>query len=634
MHLYSCQHHLMNYLNLDGIKTDNKKRSIKKNNVKSLLVKPKQEFVREQVICEICPILDLTTSSSELRSHRVKKHKNGEQFDCPHCDKKFDRNWNNLLHHISSNHPEHYEKKFFCQICDEYFIFSCTYLRHKRTAREQKIHICNLCENESATKCALNEHMILKHDSGGAKFTTMQESVPEQVICEICPILDLTTYSYQLRSHKIKKHKNGNQYCCPHCDVKLDSKLVWSSLLRHVSSTHSDKYEKKYACKICDKSFIFSFLHSHHEKFAHADKKHVCDTCRNNFTSLWRLKEHILLKHNSEGATKLFCEKCGFSTISKVNLRRHMDARHNKEKHKKCPYCEFSSLHNQKVHVHIDINHPEKEDNNFLCNKCDRAFTYKASFSDHSKYKCIHSDYYLNDRKKQAKKHIMKKRKLTNPILFQCDYCYEVIKATTSNLIKKHYKLHHRGQPIIAENQEKFECSNCDDVFLFEDELNRHRNLAHGIKTERNYCPQCKMSYVELHTCQKGGETWPPKNKGLKYPCDRCSKTFSSKSHLIKTDHEKQLDFECTTCSKKVGSKTQLSNHIFRCHSQVPCEICNKEIANPYDLKKHKLIVHKDTTGVWLCESCPKSAFFTKSMFVKHMKEKHKHLVDIKGLDC
>ena len=134
------------------------------------------------------------------------------------------------------------------------------------------------------------------------------------------------------------------------------------------------------------------------------------------------------------------------------------------------------------------------------------------------------------------------------------------------------------------------------------------------------------MSYVELHTCQKGGETWPPKNKGLKYPCDRCSKTFSSKSHLIghiKTDHEKQLDFECTTCSKKVGSKTQLSNHIFRCHSQVPCEICNKEIANPYDLKRHKLIVHKDTTGAWLCRRCPKSAFFTKSKFDQHMKDKH-----------
>merc|ERR1712166_240247 len=70
-------------------------------------------------------------------------------------------------------------------------------------------------------------------------------------------------------------------------------------------------------------------------------------------------------------------------------------------------------------------------------------------------------------------------------------------------------------------------------------------------------------------------------------------------------------------------SKAKLSNHIFNCHSQFTCDICNKVIANPYDLKRHKLSVHKDTTGVWLCESCPKSAFFTKSKFDRHMKENH-----------
>jgi DNA-directed RNA polymerase subunit RPC12/RpoP len=107
------------------------------------------------------------------------------------------------------------------------------------------------------------------------------------------------------------------------------------------------------------------------------------------------------------------------------------------------------------------------------------------------------------------------------------------------------------------------------------------------------------------------------------------AKMFSSKRHLIghiKTEHEKQFDFECSTCGKKVASNTKLLNHILQCHSQVKCEICNKEIANPYDLKRHKLAVHKDTTGVWLCGSCPKSVFFNKSKFDKHMKDKHGQL--------
>jgi hypothetical protein len=175
--------------------------------------------------------------------------------------------------------------------------------------------------------------------------------------------------------------------------------------------------------------------------------------------------------------------------------------------------------------------------------------------------------------------------------------------------------LYHGSKPILDENHEKFKCSHCRDIFLFEHEFDRHKNLAHGIKTDKNYCARCKESYVETHKCQKEGQH-----------CDQCGKSFSSKTNLdghIKVEHDKILDFECTVCGKKVGSNAKLLDHMFRCHSQVTCEICNKEIANPYDLKRHKLIVHKDTTGAWLCRRCPKSAFFTKSKFDQHMKDKH-----------
>ena len=50
-------------------------------------------------------------------------------------------------------------------------------------------------------------------------------------------------------------------------------------------------------------------------------------------------------------------------------------------------------------------------------------------------------------------------------------------------------------------------------------------------------------------------------------------------------------------------------------------------------MTRHKFAAYKDTTGVWLCESCPKSFFFTKSKFDKHMKENHSSLsITAKGL--
>ena len=67
-----------------------------------------------------------------------------------------------------------------------------------------------------------------------------------------------------------------------------------------------------------------------------------------------------------------------------------------------------------------------------------------------------------------------------------------------------------------------------------------------------------------------------------------------------------------------------LKNHVRKTHTEhVYCDICDKKISNPLELRRHKVFVHKETKGAWLCVECPKSAFFSKSTFDKHMKSKH-----------
>ena len=299
-----------------------------------------------------------------------------------------------------------------------------------------------------------------------------------------------------------KMYKNGGLWYCNDCDYKTPNK---SHCYEHVEAKH--------------------IVHG----------GYTCQICGNHYDRNEQLKEHILLKHNFKEATKLFCDKCDYSTISKIILRRHIHSIHSKEKHKKCQHCEYTSPLNTKLHIHIDVNHPEKEEKNFLCEKCDKSFIYKATFTDHTKYKCKYSDY-SEKRKEQKTKSQLKGKKLTKSKLFKCDYCDQALKATTSNKVNEHYNLKHCGKPIVYENHEKFVCSNCNDVFLFEDEFNCHTNLVHGIKTERNYCPKCKLSYVENQTCQKD-------NRGIgSNPCDKCNKTFSSRQYLIshiKTEHDK-----------------------------------------------------------------------------------------------
>merc|ERR1719361_750501 len=126
-----------------------------------------------------------------------------------------------------------------------------------------------------------------------------------------------------------------------------------------------------------------------------------------------------------------------------------MNHRHNLEKHKKCPYCEFKSLERRKLHIHIDNNHSEREDKNFLCEKCNKSFIYQFTYDDHSKYKCKYSEYYQStekQRKEKSQRQYAKKR-----IILNCDYCDKVIKTSTSLVIKKHYEINHPGKPLIAE---------------------------------------------------------------------------------------------------------------------------------------------------------------------------------------
>ena len=91
----------------------------------------------------------------------------------------------------------------------------------------------------------------------------------------------------------------------------------------------------------------------------------------------------------------------------------------------------------------------------------------------------------------------------------------------------------------------------------------------------------------------------------------------------MKTVHEKEKSHLCEPCGKYFADEDILKNHIYQSHSKVTCPQCNKLILNKMYLKKHLVWEHGLLDGAFICEICPKTVFFQKFHYRKHMKVKH-----------
>ena len=87
-------------------------------------------------------------SRQELKLHNFEEHKNNKEHLCPYCDFDAKSKINKLKRHIELSHPEHGEKKFFCDDCDDTFFFEISYKTHRiqKHGAERPSPKCEICD--------------------------------------------------------------------------------------------------------------------------------------------------------------------------------------------------------------------------------------------------------------------------------------------------------------------------------------------------------------------------------------------------------------------------------------------------------------------------------------------------------
>ena len=496
----------------------------------SLKIHKSQKHTKECITknsCLRCDICQIECSSQKLmKSHNFKHHgilENKENI-CPICDHKAS-NFSNLKLHIDEEHQEQFEKKYFCDECNQGFIFEDSYKKH---------------------------------------------SHPINVSCELCSIK--FTSKKLLKSHYEENHEIDGQKVCLYCDY-FGKDL--GSLKIHIDNKHPNHGKSKYFCDLCEKGFIFyTSLKKHqdlHKSYAkQKGLQRICYICVQKYHSAG-LKEHMRQKHPKDDAKTFICEVCGFSAITAHLLARHRYMKHQVEKHKKCPHCEFKASFNQKIQIHVDRNHSEHYEQKLSCT-CGKKFIYDQSLKQHSSYECINSTY-----RKELKKKIFQ---------IPCCYCEKVF-----------------NNSIIAPDRNRYSCTQCSEFFFIQDELDCHLNLDHDVKMDKMYCKRCKRSCkdLNLHICNRDYK-YPVSNverkKRKQRVCPHCDKVFSDLSNRknhIKSAHVQIYEFECKHCDKKLASAKTLKGHILQCHSKEKsvCLHCGKVFSSLGNLTSHLKSAHK-----------------------------------------
>jgi KRAB domain-containing zinc finger protein len=257
---------------------------------------------------------------------------------------------------------------------------------------------CPLCNDGFETRAELNQHTRNLHtnhnpmndnlsnenkDNGESKNDSESKTESNQDTTFRCKKCDQRFETrYKLRKHMKDEHSREKDHKCSECDYRSSRK---GDITRHYNVVH--KQEKTWVCVVDDCEWTTAYkrtyqihLRKKHKmedikcgigecKYKtpcrtdlehHRTKKHIkpllkCDECLFSSTEKYRLKRHIIRVHKKHLAKKYKCThgNCDSEFFTAAHLRRHVKAKHQQRRDRKCPHCDKAFTHDWNMKRHI-----------------------------------------------------------------------------------------------------------------------------------------------------------------------------------------------------------------------------------------------------------------------------------------
>nr|XP_014335900.1 PREDICTED: zinc finger protein 423 [Bos mutus] len=576
--------------------------------------------------CQFC-------DKSFIRLSYLKRHEQIHSdklpFKCTYCSRLF-KHKRSRDRHIKLHTGD---KKYHCHECEAAFSRSDHLKIHLKTHSSSKPFKCTVCKRGFSSTSSLQSHMQAHKKNKEHLAKSEKEAKKDDFMCDYCE--DTFSQTEELEKHVLTRHPQLSEKAdlqCIHCpEVFVDE----NALLAHIHQAHANQ---KHKCPMCPEQFS-----SVEGVYCHLDSHRQPDSS-NHSVSPDPVLGSVASMSSATPDSSASVERGSTPDSTLKPLRGQKKMRDDGQGWSKvvysCPYCskrDFNSL--AVLEIHLKTIHADKPQQSHTCQICLDSMPTLYNLNEHVR--------------KLHKNHAYPVMQFGSISAFHCNYCPEMF--ADINSLQEHIRVSHCGPNANPpDGNNAFFCNQCSMGFLTESSLTEHIQQAHcsvGSAKLESPVVQPTQSFMEVYSCpyctnspifgsilkltkhiKENHKNIPlahsKKSKAEQSPVSSDVEVSSPKRQRLSASANSisNGEYPCNQCDLKFSNfesfQTHLKLHLELLLRKQACPQCKEDFDSQESLLQHLTVHYMTTSTHYVCESCDKQ-FSSVDDLQKHLLDMH-----------